>query len=182
MIMRVRLFSLLASTFLIVGYVVLFMTSTGGTTVDPQVLSSVSSQINPEQTAILNEINKIRRNSGVQELIYSEQLEEITLDRVADMASRGYYSHTSPDGLTYASKLKELGVYAPNSCENLQLQTNGSISDAFSAWVDSPAHYRCLVDSRMTRLGMSYSLHANGVVSSANKKQQMYVFALIVAN
>jgi len=180
--MRAWLFSLVASTLLLVGFVVLFMTSTGGTTVNQQVLSSVSSQINPEQLEILNEINTIRRSSGVQELIYSEQLEEITQYRVADMASRGYYSHTSPDGLTFVSRLKEVGVNAPNSCENLQLQTNESITDAFSAWAESPAHYRCLVDSRMTRVGMSYTVHTNGVVSSSNQKQQMYVFALIVAN
>jgi uncharacterized protein YkwD len=180
--MRVWLFSLITLTILISGYIVLFRSSSNGATVMPQVLGSVTAEINTEQTNILNQINSIRRSAGVNELEYSAQLEELALYRVDDMVTNGYYSHKSPDGLNFASKLKDMGINAPNSCENLQLQIGDNISNAITAWINSPAHYRCLTDNRMSRVGMSYALHSEDVKSQDDQLQRMYVFALIAAN
>lgn len=184
--MRALYVSTLALFIAVFGIFYLFRIAMTGATVEPQVLgdsvSSVDAPVDPSIALMINEINNVRSGVGVDEFSYNNELQGLTDYRVQDMVSREYYSHKTPDGFTYANNIPEFYPESSYSCENLQLQVGNNIAEAVSAWVNSPAHYRCLVNPRVSNVAISYTVHGKSIAINSNQSQQMYVFALIASN
>jgi uncharacterized protein YkwD len=67
---------------------------------------------------LLGLINSERAGRGLGTLAVDPCAAQVAASRARDLASRGYFAHTSPDGSTAASLLAGLGVRA-TSAENL---------------------------------------------------------------
>jgi uncharacterized protein YkwD len=81
------------------------------------------------------------------------------------MATRGYFSHTSPTGETAFALIDAAGIYAPYAAENIGFnnfadsQSAGSVLAAFMA---SPSHRANIINARHTRVGVAVAFAANG--------------------
>lgn len=100
----------------------------------------------------ISAINSYRVERGLNELSNSDDLESIAEIRTADMLNRQYYSHTSPDGLTYNAYFQGYKGY---SCENLNLLESSNIDDTISSWINSESHRKCLLSDRLAYAGYS---------------------------
>ena len=54
-------------------------------------------------------VNKQRRENNVSEIIWNEDLSNIARKHSKDMATRTYFSHTSPEGYTFSERYEEDG-------------------------------------------------------------------------
>ena len=150
-----------------------------GVSVEPQVLAS-STELTQSQRLFLDKINSIRKEAGASELNYSNEIEGLTDFRVLDMSNREYYSHKTPDGVTYANYLREYNIATDFSCENLQLQIGPDINEAINAWVNSTPHYNCLIDNRLNNLAFSYEPYM--LQENEAEQDTTFVFAMIASN
>ena len=148
----------------------------------PQVLAASTEVVGSEDMSILDKINKVRVEAGVPELLYSTAMKKLTADRVSDMSSNHYYNHISPDGNDFGDVIRDYDPESGSSCENLQLQIGDSWQTAVDAWVDSPAHYRCLTDPGLTRGAGSVTTYDAVSFDQSKSAEQLFVFAFIATN
>jgi uncharacterized protein YkwD len=82
-------------------------------------------------------INKLRAQSGKGALSSHQGLSAQAQAYACDMATRGYFSHVTPEGRTIKSRLKAAGV---SGCGSENIYYGGSIGSAVSTWLASPPH------------------------------------------
>ena len=72
--------------------------------------------------------------------------------KAQDMASRSYFAHTSPQGLTPWYWLEQVGYKYTLAGENLAVNFSKP-SDITDAWLNSPAHRANILNSGYTETG-----------------------------
>jgi len=179
-VLRVSIFTLL---FAFTGHIANYtISSTRAFESQAQVLAATQEVGSATDSAILDKINKVRVESGVKELDYSSAMKNLTTTRVTDMATKQYYSHTSPTGIKFGDIIKDYDPTSGNSCENLQLQVGDDWQSAVDAWVKSPAHYRCLTKPELTRGAGNGTAYEDVSYAGSGSPKQMFVFSFIATN
>ncbi len=89
---------------------------------------------------------------------------QLARDRSADMATRGYFSHTTPDGKTYLDLLPAYGITFRAVGETIA--TNGGYADpgvqAALDFILSPPHHGILFDPQYTLAGVGHAVAPDG--------------------
>ena len=117
----------------------------------PQVAASTSDRYFDSGNSFVNDLNRLRLASGVGVVSVDESLTRLAQIRAQDMSERSYYAHKNPDGLTYDAYFQSLPSY---SCENLNLIVSLSDADTLKAWYDSAEHRQCMLDNRVSKVGI----------------------------
>ena len=90
--------------------------------------------------AVLSDLaNQDREAQKLPELIVSPLLNEAAQMKADDMASNGYFAHTSPSGKTPWYWLSQVGYNYQYAGENLAINFSDS-KDVADAWMASPGH------------------------------------------
>lgn len=97
--------------------------------------------------------NKDRESRGVKILVEDPLLNLAAERKARDMAARGYFSHTTPNGKTPWSWLISLGYYYTKAGENLATNFGDSAS-VERAWMQSPTHRANIMENMYTRVGV----------------------------
>jgi hypothetical protein len=71
-----------------------------------------------------------------------------------DMATKQYFAHTSPDGLTPWYWFGKVGYQFMAAGENLAVNFSNS-ADVTDAWMNSPDHRENILDARYSEIGMA---------------------------
>lgn len=95
--------------------------------------------------------NSARTGAGVASLVLDARLTAFALAHARDMAERGYFSHTTPDGKTFSTRLREAGISGPAG-ENIA--GNFSAAGAVQAWLNSSGHRANMLNGTFRRLGV----------------------------
>jgi uncharacterized protein YkwD len=85
----------------------------------------------------------------------SPALGNAALAHSLDMATRGYFDHTGPDGSTPASRVTRAGYAWRVVGENLAAGV-ATPEEAMAGWLQSPAHCQNLMDPRFTDMGVGF--------------------------
>jgi hypothetical protein len=116
-------------------------------------------------------LNEARQQAGVAPLAVEGRLAEVAWERTHDMATRRYFSHTTPEGKTVLSILPERGVNYALAGETLQrnnFAADQSVAEAARSLLASPAHRAILLDERFSMVGIGHGhdgdLHYYAVV------------------
>jgi len=123
---------------------------------------------------LLNLINTTRKSKNLAGLNYNGTLNNIAQSRSADMLSRGYFSHTTPEGKNIFIILQEKGVGYSVAGENIYYAnppSSASAEKAFSVWMGSTMH-------RANIMGANYSQIGIGIAANNEK----LVITLIFVN
>jgi len=119
-------------------------------TVQPANLNSYEQQV-------LDSINNIRAANGLGPLAASQTLTNIARSRSADMLSRGYFSHYTPEGLNIFNILKSNGISYRNAGENLahsQPASAGTPQAFADAWMNSSTHRANILRGEYGQIGI----------------------------
>ncbi len=105
-------------------------------------------------------VNEIRRENGLSELVFDEELSRIARLKSQDMHDLGYFDHTSP---TYGSPfdmMKSFGITYRAAGENIAYgyRTPEAVVDG---WMNSPGHRANILDRRYRRIGIGYVADGN---------------------
>src|SRR3989344_2341750 len=98
--------------------------------------------------------NADRGANQLASLSINPLLEEVARLKVEDMVSKGYFAHTSPEGITpwyWFSRAKYTFAYAG---ENLAMNFDDS-SAVKTAWLNSPSHRANILNGNFTEVGIA---------------------------
>jgi uncharacterized protein YkwD len=98
--------------------------------------------------------NKNRQFNNQPLLSYNPVLEQAAQQKANDMAKKGYFAHTSPEGLTSWSWFDRVGYIYAYAGENLAIDFQDSI-DVSQAWMNSPTHRANIINPVFTEIGIA---------------------------
>jgi len=120
---------------------------------------------------IVDLTNQQRASVAKTYLTRNEVLDHAAQDKANDMANKGYFAHTSPEGITPWFWFFKEGYAFHYAGENLALNFYDS-KDAIDAWMASPLHRANILDGRFTEIGI-------GVADGAYQgKQAVFIVQL----
>jgi uncharacterized protein YkwD len=98
--------------------------------------------------------NTERSNAGCDALRPDARLAEAAGAHSADMAVRDYFSHTTPEGLSFVDRVRAAGYPSPGG-ENIawgQRNPAAVVED----WMNSPGHRRNILNCDFTAIGVGF--------------------------
>ncbi len=98
--------------------------------------------------------NNDRKDFEVPLLETNPLLEQAAQLKANDMAEKGYFAHTSPDGKTPWEWLKDVSYPFLAAGENLAVNFLDS-NDIENAWMNSPGHRKNILNNRFTEIGIA---------------------------
>ena len=107
-----------------------------------------------EVNALVDETNQGRVVNGLPDLQVSPLLQAAAQEKASDMASKGYFAHTSPQGLTPWYWFQQVGYNFDYAGENLAVNFSDS-QDVTTAWMNSPEHRANILSTDFTQIGIA---------------------------
>jgi len=102
---------------------------------------------------VLADLTNIERQSqNLPTLIENPILNKAAEMKAEDMATKGYFAHTSPEGKTPWYWLTQVGYQYQYAGENLAINFSDS-KDVTNAWMASPTHKANIVKGNYTEIG-----------------------------
>lgn len=98
--------------------------------------------------------NNDRVAVGLSTLKENELLKKAALLKAEDMAKRGYFAHTAPDGTTPWHWIEKVGYNYTYAGENLAVKFTDS-KDVQEAWMKSPTHKANIVKPQFKEIGIA---------------------------
>ncbi len=105
-------------------------------------------------TVLVDLANNDRLQNDIPSLAVNPLLEQAAQLKAQDMADKGYFAHTSPQGVDPWFWLKKVGYSYSGAGENLAVNFSDS-SDVENAWMNSPSHRENILDNRFTEVGIA---------------------------
>ncbi|MEV7187743.1 CAP domain-containing protein [Kitasatospora sp. NPDC093102] len=109
---------------------------------------------------VLALVNEHRRRAGLGPLRTDDRLRASARAHSADMARRGYFDHTDPDGGNPPDRMRAAG-YPDPAAENLA-RGQRSPHEVVQAWMNSPGHRKNIMKPEVTTLGVGIHLGDGG--------------------
>lgn len=103
---------------------------------------------------LVDETNASRETYNFSPLKTNPLLEAAATDKARDMAEKGYFAHTSPDGVAPWYWLELVGYKFLYAGENLAVNFVDS-SDVTQAWMNSPLHRENILNGNFTEIGIA---------------------------
>src|SRR6478752_1149287 len=151
--LRPRLLAVLAASLLALGIV------------GPATVSAVdvagSATISANESTMLTLLSKDRSAHGLVAARTDSRLMAIARARSTDMATKGYFSHTQPDGRNVFDILSADHVTWYNAGEiiawnNYSMDLTAAIAN--SQWMNSPGHHAIIVSTDFNYVGVGLAL------------------------
>lgn len=112
------------------------------------------------EQAVLTLTNAERQKAGLKPLQMDDKLMKSARAKSADMASKNYFSHTSP---TYGSpfdQMKANGITYRAAAENIAMGQR-SAEEVVKGWMESPGHRQNILTPGFTHIGIGYDARGN---------------------
>jgi len=100
----------------------------------------------------LAHINTARTNAGLAPLVLDADLARIAQRHACDMADRGYFDHTAPNGTGLMGRARGLTGFC-QLAENIA-RGQQDIPTVMATWLRSPGHRANLLDPGLTHVGL----------------------------
>lgn len=118
---------------------------------------------------VLNMTNQYRAEAGSAPLTLDEKMCVAATVRAIEMAQSGVFSHTRPNGTSCFTIFEDCGwsiVQMRAMGENIACSHGYADPDreACIGWRNSPGHYRNMISSDFTKLGVGKCIAANGYI------------------
>ncbi|HLF72009.1 MAG TPA: CAP domain-containing protein [Dehalococcoidia bacterium] len=110
--------------------------------------------------------NSNRAQFGAGPLSIDATLQQIAERRAQDMASKGYFSHTSPSGETAFTLMEQFGFKYAIAGENIARNNYpdaDSVKVAMDGFMNSPGHRQNILEPRFTKVGIGYAMGSDGM-------------------
>jgi uncharacterized protein YkwD len=116
-----------------------------------------------DESSLAAAINSQRQDDSIAPLAVDATLTGIARDRSDDQVSRGYFSHTTPDGRTIFDILTADGVNWTLAGENLaESRGEDPVTAAITGFMHSPEHRDNVLDGGFHHVGVGAAQAADG--------------------
>jgi uncharacterized protein YkwD len=103
--------------------------------------------------ALADDTNAERAKRGLPTLVRDETLDRFAYAKATEMAARGYFGHTDPDGVTFQDRLRAWHWPTTYAAENIAFDRDEP--HAHAAFMNSPPHAHNLLDRNERRMGVA---------------------------
>jgi uncharacterized protein YkwD len=145
--------------------------STGPSSTDPSA-TSPSAPAQPSatappsgnaelETAVLQLVNAERTKAGCSALAANDQLTAAARGHSADMAARNFFSHTTPEGVTFVTRINNAGYRWSGLGENIAMGQRNPV-EVMASWMDSAGHKANILNCDFKDLGVGVAANATG--------------------
>lgn len=113
------------------------------------------------ESEVVRLVNIERSKKGLQPLKENWQLSRVARYKSADMATKNYFSHTSP---TYGSPfrmMESFGIKYSAAGENIAYGQK-TAQQVMTAWMNSPGHRSNILSPSYTQIGVGYATNKSG--------------------
>jgi hypothetical protein len=107
-----------------------------------------------EVNALVDGTNQNRVANNLPDLQVSPLLMAAAQDKANDEATKGYFAHTSPQGITPWHWFQQAGYNYLYAGENLAVNFSDSV-DVTTAWMNSPEHRANILSTQFTQVGIA---------------------------
>ena len=120
--------------------------------------------LSAEERAVWTLVSDARAAAGLPTQPIDAQITALARARTADMATRHYFGHRSPDGATFLDLMPGYGIAGQLAGETIQ-ENNfpQSATEAARALIASPEHHAILFDPRFTMAGVGHAVGTDGI-------------------
>ena len=102
---------------------------------------------------MLRMVNAEREKTGLQILVPDDKLQLAAQQHAADMFSRGYFSHNTPEGINPFERMRKMSIKYAYAGENLAHSFN--LDEAHSGLMNSPGHRANILNKNFGKVGIS---------------------------
>ena len=134
--------------------------TTAPRTAAPATTPATSSAVAAARAQILTLVNQQRATAGCQPLTASSPLDTLAQNFSDDMAARGFFDHTDPDGNTPWDRAKKLGITNLGG-ENIA-RGQADAQAVMDAWMNSPGHRANILNCEYKTLGVGIRFGTGG--------------------
>jgi uncharacterized protein YkwD len=149
-------------------------TTTAPTTTSPPASSTKSSEPPPPATSsaptsqpsppgqvakVVELVNQARADAGCNPLQVNEALTTAASKHSADMSERDYFSHTTPEGVTFDERIKNAGYSLPGAENIARGQKNAD--QVMKDWLNSPGHRANILNCQLKVIGVGLATTGN---------------------
>lgn len=129
----------------------------------------VAGNIAPSERTLLCLVNVYRAASGLPVLAHDPSLRTAARGHSEDMVSRGYFSHTSPDGSGPRERAIAAGYPSDAGIgENIGADQGATPRRMFQGWRESPGHNANLLHPDWVTAGMGFAVGTPPPLESPN--------------
>ena len=115
-----------------------------------------------EANALASDVNAERAKRGIPPLQRDDTLDRFAYAKAVEMAARGYFGHTDPNGVTFQDRLRAAGWTNRYAAENMAFDQDEK--SAHQAFLRSPGHYGNIIDGHSRRLGVAVVAAGDGEI------------------
>ncbi len=115
--------------------------------------TSPASGVSGFEAAVVNLVNQQRAQNGCRALNSDSRLAKAARGHSADMAARGYFDHTTPDGVSFSARITAAGYRWSAAAENIASGQPDPAS-VMNAWMNSPGHRANILNCAYRDIGV----------------------------
>jgi uncharacterized protein YkwD len=104
-------------------------------------------------------VNTERAKVGCPALTVDTRLVSAASRHSADMAARGYFSHTTPEGVTFSTRISNAGYRWSMAAENIA-KGQPTPAAVMQAWMNSAGHRANILNCGYRNLGVGLAYDA----------------------
>ncbi|MEV6924211.1 CAP domain-containing protein [Dactylosporangium sp. NPDC051485] len=105
------------------------------------------------ENQVISLVNVERAKAGCGPVKYNAKLRAAAYKHSADMAKRDYFSHTTPEGVEFATRIKAEGYNWSGAGENIAAG-QGTPEQVMDAWMHSEGHRANILNCKFVDLGV----------------------------
>ncbi len=121
---------------------------------ESEEFKSASFNARPDlEEQLLHMVNAERKTIGLKVLVADGKLQLAAHSHAADMFTKGYFSHITPEGINPFERMKKLGVKYTSAGENLAHSDN--LEAAHTGLMNSPGHRANILNKQFGKIGIS---------------------------
>lgn len=110
---------------------------------------------------VIRLVNEERAKAGLKPLTENWELSRVARFKSEDMATKKYFSHTSPTYGSPFTMMKNFGIRYSYAGENIAYGQK-SAAEVMKGWMNSPGHRQNIMNSNYTQIGVGYVQNSNG--------------------
>lgn len=126
----------------------------------PAEQPAANANLSATEQAVLDLTNAERAKAGLKPLQIDAALQKSARQKSTDMATKNYFSHTSP---TYGSpfdQMKANGITYRSAAENIAMGQR-TAQEVVNAWMNSEGHRKNILTPGFTHIGIGHDANGN---------------------
>lgn len=115
------------------------------------------------EAEVVTIVNSERAKAGCPAVTADDRLTEAARGHSADMAARDYFSHTTPEGVEFATRITDAGYRWSRAGENIA-KGQRTPAEVMTSWMNSSGHKANILTCAFKNIGVGVAADARGAL------------------